>query len=30
LSEINFQAMFEQQQQQQAGAAADAPQLVTQ
>lgn len=28
LSEINFQAMFEQQQQQQAGA--DAPQLVTQ
>lgn len=30
LSEINFQAMFEQQQQQQAGAGADAPQLVTQ
>ncbi|MFZ3082092.1 protein-export chaperone SecB [Rhodoferax ferrireducens] len=29
LSEINFQAMFEQQQQQ-AGAGADAPQLVTQ
>ena len=30
LSEINFQAMFEQQQQQQADAGADAPQLVTQ
>lgn len=30
LSEINFQAMFEQQQQQQTGAGADAPQLVTQ